>query len=430
MSIITIQNTFQEEADKISTKAAPMTPSDLKHVLEAEFTHKQLTQTALLQHWLNTADQKLGMESEKTSAFLRSAIIIGLDAEWYEHDASYITELGVSILDPEFQRTRPCAGASASTCSTAAPKTAWDMLSAMENHHVRIKPHAHLTNRDLCPSHPDAFQFGSTSFASISSARAMLEDVFTRRDSAGSLRPVIFLGHAVDNDAQAIKERFGIDMEDLGSVVATLDTQVLAVEAGIAARGRKMGLSHLLEWFGLEERFLHNAGNDVVATLVAALLIVCTPPPDSLPSHLSYASLKSHLAASNSATAPHRTFCGQLRFCIRCGSGQHTQACCEVAVFCEFCAVGGAGRREEMEKHAGERCREVVKANVLGKTKAKAKTVGEGKGRIGVWDKEMGRGGHACPCQSCIESSDPKRFGGSVAYGHLSEECPWGGVEV
>jgi hypothetical protein len=32
---------------------------------------------------------------------LYSAMTVGLDAEWFEYDPSYITELGISVLLPE-----------------------------------------------------------------------------------------------------------------------------------------------------------------------------------------------------------------------------------------------------------------------------------------------------------------------------------------
>jgi len=406
------------------TEPVTMTSSDLKGIIETEFIHNTLTQTALLQHWLNIPGGEIAFESEEASDLLRSAIIIGLDAEWYEHDASYITELGVSILDPD------CVP----TSTSASSSTAWDILATLENHHIRINENAHLINRDLCENHPDSFQFGSTTFAGIAEARDMLQEVFTRRDSDGGLRPVIFLGYAMENDSQIIKDRFGIDIEALGSVVTTLDTQMLAVEHNLTTSGRKIRLAHLLGQFNISEPYLYNAGNDIVATLVAALLMVCTP--SEVAPQLAYADLKSQLTATNAATLHHRTHYGQSRFCVRSGSGQHMEKYCKVAVFCEFCAL--EGESAEMHRHTGERCRELVKAAALGKVRGEIRNGWMGKGSVGSGSengggKGMGGGrntGHACPCQNCIESSDHRRFGGSVAYGHLSEECPWGTIAV
>ncbi|KAA8613586.1 hypothetical protein Ptr902_10072 [Pyrenophora tritici-repentis] len=113
----------------------------------------------------------------------------------------------------------------------------------------------------------------------------MLYDIFLQQDDSQSSpppRPIILLGHAVDNDTAMLKAAFGVDIEAMGVVVATLDTQVLATECEIAEPGRKMGLGRLLGSLGVEEAFLHNAGNDIVGTFVGALVLGCTGAPTTM----------------------------------------------------------------------------------------------------------------------------------------------------
>jgi hypothetical protein len=284
---------------------------------------------------------------------------------------------------------------------------------------VRIKPHAHLTNKDLCAGYPENFQFGSTTFASISSVRRMLRSIFLRHDhNGGSPRPVIFLGHAVENDYQVLKQRFGLDLLNLGTIVATLDTQLLAIDHGLVPHRRKIALKHLLAGFGLHEAYLHNAGNDVVATTVAALLMACgstnitttittTAPSTSPTPSLAYADLKARLAAANQASLPHRMAYGQLRFCEKCDSELHTRRHCKVSVlYCEFCASDPA-LVDDSCTHKTDKCVQAVKHAALCRARK------ENKVR------------NAVPCEWCVQSTDPKRYKGEGAYEHVSGECPF-----
>ncbi|KAI4713926.1 hypothetical protein J4E89_001375 [Alternaria sp. Ai002NY15] len=264
----------------LSDMSYPVSPRELKSLIEAEL-HQGLTQSAILQHWMKRSGSEIPLGSAAAAAALQDAIIVASDAEWYEHDDHFITELGISVLDP---RSVPQPFSS----------SPWSILPSMENYHVRIKPHAHLTNKDLCEGHPDAFQFGSTTFVSVKEAKEMLRSVFTRRDIYGNLRPIIFVGHAVSNDYEVIKSRFGLDLEELGTIVATIDTQVLAVEHGLVNPSRKIRLAHLLAEYDIKEPYLHNAGNDIVCTMIAAFLMLCPPPAAPL-NKLHYVDLKAQL---------------------------------------------------------------------------------------------------------------------------------------
>jgi hypothetical protein len=112
------------------------------------------------------------------------------------------------------------------------------VLDAMVTQHVRIKTNAHMVNQDLCEGHPDNFQFGRTSFVNIEQAKQMLRCSFLHFDKRGRLRPVIFVGHALNNDVKLLRERFGFDVEAIGVVVATIDTQLLDLETRIVYEPR------------------------------------------------------------------------------------------------------------------------------------------------------------------------------------------------
>ena len=386
----------------LSDMSHPVSPRELKSLIEAEL-HQGLTQSAILQHWMKRSGSEIPLGSAAAAAALQDAIIVASDAEWYEHDDHFITELGISVLDP---RSVPQPFSS----------SPWSILTSMENYHVRIKPHAHLTNKDLCEGHPDAFQFGSTTFVSVKEAKEMLRSVFTRRDMYGNLRPIIFVGHAVSNDYEVIKSRFGLDLEEIGTIVATIDTQVLAVEHGLVNPSRKIRLAHLLAEYDIKEPYLHNAGNDIVCTMIAAFLMLC-PPPEAPLNKLHYVDLKAQLHNAGQTAIKEGRGYGVTRFCEKCDSHHHTAPYCRVSVWhCEHCDKDPL-MRHMAYTHNSQKCIHVVKQAALIK---KQGSMGYGQG-----GSKRSSSPNAVPCEYCIESTDPRRYCNENAYGHKTGDCAW-----
>ncbi|KAF1850064.1 uncharacterized protein K460DRAFT_350171 [Cucurbitaria berberidis CBS 394.84] len=362
-----------------------MPPSDLKSLLEAEQS-RGLTHSAILQHWLRLQTIHFG-NAAVAANHLRDAILVGLDVEWYEHNPEYITELGVSVLDPMFINDW---------------SSLWEVLRMIVNHHVRIKPNAHMVNSELCHGYPEKYQFGKTTFVSTEEAASMLRHLFTRFNSFGQRRPVIFLGHAVDNDTKMIKERFGFDIDSLDVVVATLDTQILAVEAGLATPGRKMRLCDMLAKFNVVEAYLHNAGNDIVCTMIGALLMVYPSSPKD--NAALYQGLKVYLQNWSKMSY------GVPVFCTKCDSNSHVAAGCYAVVHCALCATL-PHRRSNANMHKTEKCLELVKHA--------ARQVAPSLPRLSPAPLNV------CPCQYCIESPDRQRNKSGNAYSHTKETCPY-----
>jgi hypothetical protein len=238
---------------------------------------------------------------------------VGLDAEWYEHDNTYVTELGIPTMDPTFVQDR---------------SSPYGPLRSMVTQHVRIKENAHLINSELCPGCPEKFRFGTTSFADMEQAKTTLLDSFIRYDARGNLRPVTLIGHAVDNDVQMIKERFHLDIEQLGVVVAMVDTQVLAVEANLIQPSRKIRWTNLLVKFTITEKYLHNAGNAIMCMMVAALAMQMDVP--GFDHGKAYAALKAHQLTRPSSE--------EKALCIRCNSTSHPATECRLITQCTICA--------------------------------------------------------------------------------------------
>ncbi|KAF1972645.1 hypothetical protein BU23DRAFT_397790, partial [Bimuria novae-zelandiae CBS 107.79] len=187
---------------------------------------------------------------------LKNAIASGVDIEWYESGLKRITELGISTLPLDQTFT-----------TDPLPK-----LNNMTVHHFRIKENAHLVNGRRCEGHLEDFQFGSTGFVTEQEARGVLNALLCQ-EGVGYLRPMILIGHAVENDIQVFRDHLHIDLAEY-PILMTLDTQVMAKELGIEVPpGRKIGLRDLLDSYGVKNKlYLHNAGNDAALTTTVGCL--------------------------------------------------------------------------------------------------------------------------------------------------------------
>jgi hypothetical protein len=345
----------------------------VKSVLESE-QQNGFTQSRIVEHWLKTHTHDFD-RNQATRTQLRDAVLVGLDVEWYEWNKKFITELGISILDPRRLSNK----------DTNTSVSAWIALREMVNYHVRIRPNAHLSNGDKCPGHPDNFQFGKTSFVSAAEAKQLLTKAFTHLDPAGNKRPVIFCGHAVDNDAQLMKEKFDFDINALDVIIATIDSQVIAIEAGLFEAVRPPSLKTLLAKYEISEPYLHNAGNDVVCSMMATLIAPSEKP--SYPAQFQYNSLKTFLRLQNSPPALRPA--GTPLFCIRCDAEGHTANGCIAAT------------------HKTVRCVDFVKLPAQARERTELAAL------------------LPIACEHCDMSSAPARNNRMQACSHPAANCPY-----
>jgi hypothetical protein len=295
------------------------------------------SQLDLLQHFL-------GERLPNAPASLNNAIIIALDTEWYEHAPRDITELGFTVID---------------TKDIGPQFGPWDILNRMQVHHVRIQENAHMINKKYCPGHPNDFEFGTTRFMTKAVAAQAFLEIFSPRYADGTLKPVIFLGHAVRGDAEQLKRLLGVDMDTITNKTVTLDTQILAREAGLAAPKEQMGLSTMMDHFGVETAFLHNAGNDVAYTAVAAFLIAAESLDIALPQDNDQSLIKTLKARTR--RTPQLTP-GSTVFCMRCHSTTHMgttlyKGRCYAPIRCEKCGKSlDPKRSQRVNTHITARC--------------------------------------------------------------------------
>lgn len=162
--------------------------------------------------------------------------------------------------------------------------------------------------------------------------------------------PVVIIGHAVENDTQALSHSLGIDPSFFDTVVRTVDTQDLSLETGYwPQHGNPVGLKVLVGRCGFEYRDAHTACNDAAMTLICAVTMVLpasSKPDDAL------RSLQNVADKIEASSAGHDWYFGVAKYCMRCGSKGHTQGNyngrpCKKFVKCAHCASSKVEKRKK-----------------------------------------------------------------------------------
>jgi hypothetical protein len=267
---------------------------------------------------------------------LNDAAIVCLDIEWWQHDPTLTTELGIAEM---------------STKGVIPSSHAENILMGIQVAHARLQDNSHLLNTFQGAGNPEVFSFGTSKFVTAEEAKGVLINTFVRArlDGDGSLQPIILVGHDVKNEFEHIERAFGIDIRCYGTIVKVIDTQAMALEAGIEGpKGPSIGLGDLLAYFNINIHNLHTAGNDAAATLMVAVLIVLksylypTGPPRPFQQHRNIHDVVRRVMALGKTSSPPSW--GRSRFCTRCDRDNHVRANCFAKVSCDICRDSGVKR--------------------------------------------------------------------------------------
>lgn len=174
-----------------------------------------------------------------------------------------VTEIGVTILPAKLAR------------EYAEHLGLEGMLQHTVTHHWRVLEHCHMRNKlpKLNPGAERNFLFAHTRFVKKAEITGELIKVFHGRSKAGSKAPVILIGHAIWHDTHKIKRRHGLDVEKIPNIIFQIKgMDELAMSLGIQ-ESKNGSLSKILQSFGVDERWHHNAANDAIYTLLPTLRI-------------------------------------------------------------------------------------------------------------------------------------------------------------
>ncbi|KAF2029884.1 hypothetical protein EK21DRAFT_112559 [Setomelanomma holmii] len=244
----------------------------------------------------------LGIEKAGAPDFAKNAVVVVMDCEKFEHEPRCLTEYGLQTFTrKEMQPTLADPGSQ----------------------------NAHYINRTFCRGYPEKNRFGITRFATKQQAKDFLTSCLswpidvTKPD--GDKCPIIFLGHAVENEMAMLQQELGVDPTVVSNVVAIIDTQHIAKEKGVHRRGDKIGLEALMRVYKVAFRDGHTAGNDAAYTAIGAIQMVMGFKLPKNPER-SLQSVVDDLEPYSQSSVPPPV--GVRNFCTRCESFAHKQLQC------------------------------------------------------------------------------------------------------
>lgn len=183
-------------------------------------------------------------ESMRT-VYLRKTPLISFDVEAYERSLEKVTEIGISVYDPQILSD--------------------SILPMIKNIHLIIKENIRLNNHRFCPNNKDRFMGGESYVVGKTNAAHIMSQII--REYVGN-RNGAFVGHHIEGDIKWLKS-LNIEVPDN---VKTVDTHKLYT----ISRSRGGTLRGVLRLLEIPHGFLHNAGNDAYFTLLASMAL-CDP---------------------------------------------------------------------------------------------------------------------------------------------------------
>jgi hypothetical protein len=163
--------------------------------------------------------------------------------------------------------------------------------------------------------------------------------------------------------------------------------------------------------YDIDEEFLHNAGNDVVCTLIAAILMAYKAPTSG--HSVYYKELKRYLQVNSKSRSIMAPKFGTYIFCEKCSSHSHLAShCTRRDLYCHACMKHPNRSKTFTYTHRTTRCVEHVKD----KSKNAYRMSQQQPNAVVLFK-------YPIPCRLCIESTDPDRYTHEHAYNHVETDC-------
>ena len=232
---------------KLKLKMAPP-------AVRAAWGEKQLRE---ITKWLDPLNRQLDLPTPG----VETPIFVAIDVEKWEcgRQDIIITEVGVSVLDPENLQ------------GWSLDNNAIDWQEGIETRHLRIKENSRkkFINYKYRTGCPDNFLFGTSEFVHLADVPGILNTIiFDATFKENALRPVVLVGHAVHNDVRDMQV-LGWSPDEIQNHILTVDTQFLALACGFREKLEYPTDECMGEW----PAYCHNAGNDAHYTMIDMMMM-------------------------------------------------------------------------------------------------------------------------------------------------------------
>jgi len=196
-------------------------------------------------------------------------VLISIDFEAWEKNNSYITEVGLAVLDTkDIVKIAPGQGAK-------------NWIEKIRPLHFRVKENLAMVNSEFVAGQPENFNFGQSEILSKSDIKEKLQQIIFDLDPEFQpedpyeppyYRSFALIGHNLQADRSFLHK--GFDMAPWTSHWCLPDSDTQMIYGGLhQSGGGSSSLEGVLRELGIEYDFLHNAGNDAMYTMQAFLIM-------------------------------------------------------------------------------------------------------------------------------------------------------------
>ena len=276
--------------------------------------------------------------------------VVCFDLEHWSSNTDEMVEIGIAQFSVQdmLAITKPTRQPAAHG-SHAYGDHGEELMKQIQFNLLRIIENSHLDRTHLTSKGPDGNRFGFWRFVTFEEARRILTKTFAQPITGaeglhGLNHPIVVLGHNVWADKAHFKAKeTAFDLDGPGTVVRTIDTQNMVVEAGLWKNKDQIGLSDMVEALWFEHSDLHTAANDAARTAMAAIqLALYTHPCKTAWIHQTMQEVAGCI--ERHSRLAFRSIGGIESYCWRCGGNDHMKEACPVpgsVLHCDDCHQTG-----------------------------------------------------------------------------------------
>ncbi|KAF2848632.1 hypothetical protein T440DRAFT_535017 [Plenodomus tracheiphilus IPT5] len=286
-------------------------------------------------------------------------ILVCIDCEHWSANTDEVTEVGIARFAMPDMLTVTRSQDEESVFGDHGE----ELMKMFKINHLRIKNNSHLKSEYQFTQGAKGNRFGYWRFTSFEEMHTILDKVFSEPISdLGCDHPIVVLGVDVSHDTNNMRDKgLKFDLDKLGTVVRTVDSQKLAAEASVWNHSHNtISLSLLVSLLGFEheQRDPHTAANDAARTLICAVQLALRDHPCKI-----NATKTMQQVADNIETYSKVSFTslgGDALYCCKCGSVSHEEDNCTTHnQACEECLA--KGRIQEAKTHITVHCLSAAK---------------------------------------------------------------------